>query len=409
MSLQFWLSLQGPVYDSLQHTVAQWNKSHLECQVELKNLQGLYGQSAEEALKKLEADQPAFVLAPEFMTSTMIGALGQKRVVPISEILDQEQLSKIAELVRRTFGDQDGRAVSLPFNPACGILYTNRDALKAAGKNPDYVPRSIEELEAVCKEMMAKKVVENGYTCAWPAAYLAEVPAAQIDLPLALPDNGFSGFGEYQLRGLKDHFLHLRQQVREGVLVYAGKDNNAKKPFIERKVAFFMQGSSHCKILQNEAKFEMGFGAIPTLTPGQKEKFAFPLGGASVWVLNNTQTQKMKEGVRAFLNYLASDDVQQKLHEETASVPVSRTLPPKLESFYATHPLHKAVVAQTIDARLGKYSFGIHMPNYAEARKELFDLIERILDVNKTRDDEVPGMLKEFDRKYSIEAKTKLL
>lgn len=400
MILELWLSLQGPVYDYLQGKVNEWNKSHLECRVEMRNFPGPYGKSVDEALHKPDAEQPAFVLAPEFMTSRMVGALEQKRVVPISEVLTRDQLNKIAEIVKRTFGDREGNALSLPLNPACGILYTNREALQAIGRSPDYVPASIEELEAVCREMIAKRVVEYGYTCAWPAAYLIEVPAAQLDLPMALPDNGFQGYGDYQLVQFKNHFLHLRQQVREHILLYAGHDNNARTPFIGRKVAFFMQGSSHCKILQGEAKFEMGYGPIPALTPQQKEKFAFPLGGASIWVLRNEKTQKMIEGVRAFLNYLSSDEVQQQLHEETASVPVSKTLPSKLEDFYKSHPLHRAVVEQTVAGRLGRYSYGIHMPNYAEARAALFELIEKILDLEYTRDEEVSDLLNVFDRKY---------
>lgn len=402
MSINLWLSLQGPVYEYLQNTVGEWNKQHQEWRVELKNFAGGYDQAVREVMQKPASEQPAVVLAPEFMTSHMMGGLGERKVVPIFDILNQEQLNKIAEIVRRTFGDASGRAVSLPFNPACGILYTNRDALKALGKNPDYVPKTLEELETVSRELIAKKVVKHGYTCAWPAAYLLEIPMAQCDLPLVVPDNGFGGNGEYQLSKYKDHFLRLRQQVREGIFVYAGKNNDAKKPFVqEGQVAFFMQGSSHAKTLKNEAKFDMGYGPIPTLVPEQKQKFAFPLGGASIWVLNSLETQKMKDGVRAFLDYLASDDVQQKLHEETASVPVSKTLPPKLQQFYQSHPVHRAVVEQTVEAKLGQYSFGIHMPNYADARKELFDLIEKIVDVTHVSDQEVPALLEAFDRKFS--------
>ncbi|MCE5318582.1 MAG: extracellular solute-binding protein [Parachlamydia sp.] len=400
MSIHLWLSLQGPVYDYLQQTVGEWNKQHQESQVELKNIAGGYDRAVVEALNTPESAQPALVLAPEY-TSSLIGALGERKVVPICDILHQEQLNKIAEIVRRTFGDASGRVVSLPFNPACGILYINRDALNAIGKHPEYVPSTLQELEEVSRELVGKKIVPYGYTCAWSAAYLLEVPAAQCDLPLIVPDNGFQGYGQFQLNRFKDHFLRLRQQVRERILFFTSKNEDAHNAFLEKKVAFFEQGSSHFKRLQGQAKFQIGYGAIPNLTHGQK--FAFPLGGGSIWVLNSHETQKMKEGVRAFLNYLASDEVQQKLHEETASVPVSKTLPPKLEEFYKTHPVHKAVVVQTVEALLGKHSFGIHMHGYADTRKALFELIEEILNLDKTPDAKVPELLKTFDQKFSKE------
>lgn len=405
MSIQFWIATTGAVVDCLQMQVATWNKTHIECQVEIKNTAGdlNYGKPAEAALNAAPSDQPTLVLAPEYMTGAMAAAVKDKKVIPVCEIFNDAQLCNIALLVQRTFGDQDGRALSLPFNPACGILYTNKDALEKAGKDRDFVPQTMEELEAVCKQMIELKIVENGYTCAWPAAYLVEVPAAQQDIPLALPDNGFSGRGTYQLsqEWFRKHLLDIRQQVKEGIFVYAGKDNNAKKPFIDKKVAFYMQGSSHAGFLQKEASFEIGCGALPTLEKGQKEKYAFPLGGSSIWVMNNEQTRKAIDGVRGFLDFLASDEVQRALHEQAACVPVSASLPATLEAFYKDHPLHKAVVAQTIEATLGKFSYGIRMPNYGDARKALFDLIEKIVDVQNTPDDQVAVLLKAFDDTYS--------
>ena len=406
MSIRFWVALQGPVVDCLKSKIDDWNKTHVDSQVELKNTAGLlnYGQPAQVALDKSQVEQPSLVLAPEFMTGTMTAAAKERKVIPIYDILENEQLSKISTLVQRTYGDQQGRVLSLPFNPACGILYTNKEALVKAGKSADFVPRTMEELEEVCKKMMEMKVVDNGYTCAWPAAYLVEVPAAQQDIPIALPDNGFSGYGTYQLsrKWLRNHLFDIRRQIKEGIFVYSGRDNNAKTPFINKKVAFYMQGSSHAAFLQKEAAFEIGCGPIPTLEKGQQEKYAFPLGGASIWVMNNEQTRNALKGIRSFLDYLASNEVQKELHLQAASVPVSSTLPVTLQEFYKNHPLHKAVVAQTIESKLGKYSYGIRMPNYGDARKALFDLIEKVVDVNNTSDKQVDKLLKEFDGKYSI-------
>lgn len=186
---------------------------------------------------------------------------------------------------------------------------------------------------------------------------------------------------------------------RKKVFVYAGQTNDARKPFVEASVAFFMQGSSHMALLEKECSFPILVSALPTLTHNQKEKYAFPLGGASIWVLNNSKTESMIAGVREFLSYLASDQVQEIWHKQTASVPVSSELPGKLEEFYRDHPLHKAVVEQTIEAKLGEFSYGIHMPNYADARKELFVLIENVLD--STTDQEISLLLKNFDARFN--------
>lgn len=408
MAIHFWHGLQkGPVYDSFEKIVHEWNIGHPEAQVALEHF-SRYGDSAEAALAKPQDQQPALILAPEFMTSKMMQALRERKIIPINRLLNDGLQHKITEIVKRTFGDRDGNIVSLPFNPACGVIFTNKSVLKASGRDPDLVPATLEQLEEVCRELVEKKLVDQGYTCAWPAAYLVEVPAAQQNIPLVMPENGKRGYGEYLLSSpwLLNHFLDLRQQIKRNVFTYVCKDNNARQPFVQGKVAFFLQGSSHFQWLKSEVDktekpFEIGFGPVPALVRGLKEKYAFPLGGAAVWVLDSAESQKMIEGVRAFLNYLASEKILTQWHLENQSVPVLKSIPEKLEIFYQDHPLHKMVVMQTLEAVLGANCLGVQPVNYAKAREEMFNLIEKILNP-ETPEYEIEGLLKNFDEKFTI-------
>lgn len=430
---------QGHVTDTFNQIVDRWNQANPDFSVKTQTFND-YGRPVTEALAASDADQANFVLAPEFMTGKMMTACGDKKVVPIHQLLPGGQLEAIAEIVKRTFGDAQGNLFSLPFNPSCGVLYANAHLVKE-------MPRTYEELETLCLELMKKREetpvtdkevetvfseaietkeemprtdkqlkalsseaiqkLEGGYTCAWPAAYLLEVPAAQRNLPLALPENGKLGHGRYKLSEAdKDwvyqHLLHLRDLARKKVFIYAGQTNDAKQPFLEGRVAFFLQGAVHATTLEKEAPFPLRTAPLPTLSLGQKEKHAFPLGGASIWVLDNTKTKQMIDGVRGFLSYLASEDVQTQWHKKTGYVPVLKDLPAKLADFYQTHAIHQAVVEQTLQATLGQYSFGVQMPNYAEARKAIFTLIEKVLDVEHVDDMQVRHLLKEFDATYSL-------
>ncbi|GAB4188138.1 MAG: sn-glycerol-3-phosphate ABC transporter substrate-binding protein UgpB [Simkaniaceae bacterium] len=408
MGIFFWHGLQqGPVLDTFKQIVQEWNTEHVEAQVELKDFTD-YGEPVRQALETESEKQPSLILAPEYMSSRMMEALKERKVIPIYDLLGNELMEKICEIVKRTFGDNEGRLVSLPLNPACGVIYTNKELLKDIGCDEDYVPKTIEDLEKICRIMLQKGLVKGGYTSAWPAAYLIEIPAAQQNQALVDPLNGKLGFGQYKLsqQWLKDHLLDIRRQQKEGIYVYSGKDNNSRKPFVNCEVAFFLQGSTHFSWLQKEVKesespFEIGCGPLPNLTHGQQGKYAFPLGGGAVWVLDNDKTRKMLQSVKSFLQYLAGASVQEKWHKETAYVPVLKNLPEKLEEFYQNHPVHKAVVSQTIEASLGENSFGIHMPNYSDARKEMFNLIEKILDPDLP-EEEVSLLLEEFDEKFSI-------
>lgn len=403
MSIHFWTNISGPVQTFLDQEVKSWNTTHIECQIELKNEAKPFGYAdpGKAALELPEGEQPSIVLAPEYMTSAMSAAIGRDKVIPMHSILDKSRLDQISLLVKRTFGDLDGNVLGLPLNPACGILYTNKEMLELAELN---TPKTMEELEEACKKLMQMGLIEKGYTCAWPAAYLVEVPAAQQDIALAQPLNGFLGHGNYQLSEtwFQNHLMDIRRQVKEGILCYAGRNNDAKKPFLEKKVAFYMQGSSHAFPLQQEASFPMGHDSLPMLEKGQTHKYAFPLGGAAIWVINNEVTRNAFQSIRDFLAYLTSDEAQEKLHKVAASVPVSATLPSNLGEFYQENPLHKAVVDQTINAALGEHSYGIRMPNYSSARVALFDLIEKIVDIDNTTDEMVKNLLQEFDATYSI-------
>lgn len=410
MTIHFWHSLQpGPVSEIFHHEVDQWNRSQSQWKVELNCCSQIYSDPVHAAFSlEKNAEQPQLILGPQYAEGKLITDSGIKKIIPIGELIEHEYLDKIARIVKFTFGDKDGNLLSLPLNPACGVIFSNQDVLKKAGMDPHFIPRSIEELEEICQELIQKGLVEFGYTCAWPAAYLVEIPAAQQDFPLIVPDNGRPDNERtkqwtYQFKSewLIRHLLDLREQQKKGIFVYAGRDNNSRHFFTQGRVAFYFQGSSHNQLLDNESKFTLGCGELPTLVKGQQEKYAFPLGGASVWVINSEATQTMIEGVKAFLKFLAGEDFQERWHKQIACVPVSLSLSSRLKAFYQDNPLHKAVVSQTIEAKLGRYSFGLHAPNYEAARKELFALIEKILDVN-TQDQEVEGLLAEFDQKFSF-------
>lgn len=411
MGIQFWHGLQkGPVLDTFNQIVHEWNAGHQDAQVEVKAYDNDYAAAVKDGLAQEEGSRPDLVLAPEFMSATMWKAFSERKAIPIQDYINEENLAEVAELVRRTFGDAKGKLVSLPFNPACGVIYTNKDLLRKVNRDPDYVPKTLEELEEVCRELISAGHVTAGHTSAWVAAYKFEAPAAQQNQPVVLPDNGRLGYGQYQLSGgfFKEHFCDLARQSKEKLYLYAGNSNDAYKPFVNREVAFYMQGSTHYQFIAEQASksqepFEVGVGPLPILTRGATEKHAFPLGGASIWALNNGEVDKKVEQVRQFLNHLASTEVQKFWHCGTGYVPVTDKFVATLDEFYKTHPAHKAVV-ENLQAKVGDYSFGIHAPNYAALRsEELIELIESIVNNPEITDEQIVALLKEFDEKHSTE------
>jgi sn-glycerol 3-phosphate transport system substrate-binding protein len=411
MDIQFWHSLGNQPGKVLTEIVEDFNKAHNETHVTLQNISPKdYASAAKDALSQPSEKRPHLVLAPEYLTGAMNKALKEGKLVSISDLLNPETLDDIAEIVKKTFGVD-----SLPFNPACGVLYYNKTLIEQAGVKTDWKSLSFEEFIAICEYVKKETGVSHGYTCAWPESYLIETALSQKNLSLLDPK------GNYNFSRLKGHILHLRQLVKENVFLppATGNYDPTRASFIEGKVAFYMQGSGHYSIIEEEAKkagFEVGYAPLPVLSDGKpKVKYAFPLGGAAVWVFQKTQTEKkespsptaekMVSGVREFLNYLASKEVQMKWHAETAYVPVRNSVPKELEKFYGNHPLHEAVILQTIKAQVGENSFGIKKENYASVRPKLYPLIRELL-MFEGSDDEVARIIEEKLKTFDTENST---
>jgi sn-glycerol 3-phosphate transport system substrate-binding protein len=387
MPLTFYHSLGGLPGASLYEIVQYYNKDHTPTVELVSDTTQNYAAASSEALRKTPEERPNFILAPEYMTGTLQEAFKDDKMISVSKLLDEDKLDDIANIVKKTFGID-----CLPFNPSCGVLYINKRLLKEGGLSSDWKPISLEELIDAANKIKEKTGISHGYTCAWPEAYLVEMVLAQKNHSL------LDEKGNYNFIQLGEHVSFLRELVQEKMFLApeVGNYDHTRDSFIQGKVAFYMQGSGHSKIIEEKAKaadFEVGYAPLPTLSKDQEgtTKYALPLGGAASWVFktrnneNNCDTlsglsiQKEVEGVREFLNYLASKEIQTQWHKDTAYVPVSNSVRKSLHDFYKDHPLHEAVVVQTLDAPISDNSFGIKKINYPDIRKQLYPLIRGLL------------------------------
>lgn len=208
MALTFWHSLGNQPATVLYEIVREYNINH-DPKVQLESVSPQnYATAAKEALAKSPEARPNLILAPEYMTGAMQKALKEKIIVSVSSLLDKDKLDDIAEIVKQTFGTD-----SLPFNPACGVLYLNKSLLKENGFDANWQPQTFEDLISAAKKIQ-EKTGKYGYTCAWPEAYLVEIVLAQQNLSL-LDENG-----DYNFIQLNEHLLNLRQLVKEKVFYH---------------------------------------------------------------------------------------------------------------------------------------------------------------------------------------------
>lgn len=377
-----WHAFQGPLLSEFNTVIENYNSDRNVnpegYKVETRSFSS-YTTIVDEALGNLET-APHLLQVSEYQTGIMMSNIN--KIHPIEDCLDPKALEDIADLVRSTFCDKNGKLYSLPFNPSCGVLYINKDALEKGGYDRNYAPSTFDELRAISEDLISKGIVRNGWTTAWPAAYHVEVRKAQQGLPLAKPDNGWSPEAALSLCDADDiaYFKALAEQQKSGAFIYAGRTNDSRKGFCEGSIAFYLQGAGQAASLKAESKFEIGYAKIPAYN-SHVEPAAFPLGGASFWVLRNaTSVQTMPE-IRSLLAYLARPETQLAWHQKTAFVPVSKNAVERLKEkgFYEDHPLHRLVVEQTVERKITPFSIGIRLKDYAWIRERIVDAIEEFL------------------------------
>ena len=95
-------------------------------------------------------------------------------------------------------------------------------------------------------------------------------------------------------------------------------------------------------IFKKGAKFEFGVAELPYYpdVPGAPQNSI--IGGASLWVMAGKTPQEYK-GVAKFFTFLSQTDLQQKLHEVTGYLPITKAA--------YKRPRNRVFMQRTRDAR----------------------------------------------------------
>lgn len=378
--VRFRHSLRGDLEKALNDLVKEFNKD-ASYKIVLE-YGGNYSESFPNTFKEENKEKrPHLVMISEYNTLTM-----QQRkndYIPLYKLIDVEE-TQFVPVIKEfySFGEPDSKhskLYSLPFNCSTAIAFYNKDMFKKAGL-PDKAPETWEELEIYAEKLKAAGYV--AFTTAWPAAYLLEHFSVVHNIPYATQKNGFEG-NNPQLLLTSEPFVNQLKKFAEwkakGFYIYAGRmAEQAEEKFIKQECAMLFQGPNRLSFVKDKG-FEVGVGPYPywqKMAPG--EPYALNSGGTSIWILAGHSSY---EGVKRFLNYLASEQVQQKWHELTGYLPttIKAYAHTKGTNFYAKNPAAYMAVAQVIERRSQSLPNGIRIPNYGAAREKVIDAIENVL------------------------------
>jgi sn-glycerol 3-phosphate transport system substrate-binding protein len=327
VEIQWWHAMQGERARQLERLVSDFNGSQSEYRI-VPIPKGSYAETLAAATIALRSrQQPPIVQVLEVATATMMAAKGA--IYPVHELMrDQGETFDPAvyfPAIAAYYSDLDGNMLSFPFNTSTPILYYNKHLFRAAGLDPDKVPRTWPELETAARKLLSVGV-PCGFTTEWPSWINIENFSAYHDLPIATRSNGFSGLdAELTINNeiVVKHVAALALWQKSRIFDYGGRANQAEPKFHGGECAVYLGSSAVRASVLAHAKFDVGFGMLPYWPDVAGAPQNSIIGGATLWVLKGRPAEEYK-GVARFFAYLSRPGVQAWWHQATGYLPLTR-------------------------------------------------------------------------------------
>lgn len=381
--IDFWHAFTGRLGDLVAEQVTTFNSSQSDYVVTASH-KGNYSETLNAGIAAFRAgEQPDILMVFEVGTATMMAAKGA--IKPVYETMadagaDFDADSYIGS-VKGYYTSNDGQMLSLPFNSSTPVLWVNRDALSAAGIDPDTDMSTWQNVGAVLDSLKAA-----GHSCplttAWQSWIHLENLSAYHDVPFATKDNGFGGLDtELAFNGPLQvaHIQAMGDWAKDGKFIYKGRRNEGGADFRAGTCALFTESSAGYAGIKSEATFAFDVRPLPYWDGVDGAPLNTIIGGASLWVMAGQSDEEYK-AVAAFLNFLSSPEIQAKWHQDTGYLPITQAAADltKTQGFYEANPgTDIAVVQMTANAPTGN-SKGLRLGSFDQIRGIIDEELEAV-------------------------------
>ncbi|OSQ50913.1 sn-glycerol-3-phosphate ABC transporter substrate-binding protein UgpB [Marivita geojedonensis] len=387
--IQFWHAFTGRLGELVKAQVEEFNASQSDYTV-VESHKGNYSETLNAGIAAFRAgEQPHILMVFEVGTATMMAAEGA--IKPVYEVMAESgaEFDPDAYIgaVKGYYTTTDGQMLSLPFNSSTPVLWVNRDAMEAAGVDPDTDLSTWQKVDAVLEQLKA-----GGEECplvtAWQSWIHLENFSAYHDVPFASKDNGFGGVDtELMLNGEAQvaHLSAMGQWAKDGEFIYTGRRNEGGANFRAGDCALFTESSAGYAGISSEAEFDFDVRPLPYWEGVGNAPQNTIIGGASLWVLSGHDDAEYK-GVGEFLSFLSSTDVQAKWHQDTGYLPITVAAgdATRASGFYDENPgTDVAVIQMTANQPTGN-SKGLRLGSFDQIRGIIDEELEAIWSGDKT-------------------------
>lgn len=386
--VQFWHAFTGRLGELVAEQVETFNGSQSDYKI-VASHKGNYSETLNAGIAAFRAqEQPHILMVFEVGTATMMGAKGA--VKPVYEVMSEVGANFDPDAyigsVKGYYTTTDGEMLSLPFNSSTPVLWTNNDALKAAGVDPSDLGTWQKVGDAL------DKLKASGHECplttAWQSWIHLENFSAYHNVPFATKDNGFAGLDtELAMNGPVQvkHLQTMGDWAKEGKFVYKGRRNEGGADFRAGACAMFTESSAGYAGIKSEAKFDFSVHPLPYWDGVAGAPQNTIIGGASLWVMEGHEGEEYK-GVAKFLNFLSSVEIQAKWHQNTGYLPITAAAGEKtrIDGFYDQNPGTDIAVIQMTTKAPTANSKGLRLGSFDQIRGIIDEELEAIWAGDKT-------------------------
>ncbi|MGA8401623.1 MAG: sn-glycerol-3-phosphate ABC transporter substrate-binding protein UgpB [Stellaceae bacterium] len=381
IELQWWHAMTSVNADRINKIAADFNASQSDYKV-VPVFKGSYAETMTGAVAAYRAGNPPDIVQVfEVGTATMMAAKGA--IKPVYQLMKDadEPFSPDSYLPAVTgyYSTPDGKMLSLPFNSSTPVVYWNKDEFKKAGLDPDKPPKTWPETFEAAKKLRAAGV-PCGFTTAWASWVQIENFSAWHNLPIGTKDNGLGGTDTelvFNNPTVTRHITNLAEAEKDKSFDYSGRTTEPEPKFISGDCGMIQDSSAAYGMFKAGAKFGWGVAQLPYYpdVPGAPQNSI--IGGASLWVMAGKPADHYK-GIAKFFTYLSGTPVQEKWHEDTGYLPITKAAyeKTKADGFYDRNPGTEVAILQMTAKPPTDNSKGLRFGNMVQIRDVIAEDLE---------------------------------
>ncbi len=381
IELQWWHAMTGVNAEVVNKIAADFTASQTAYKV-VPVFKGSYAETMTAAIAAYRAGNPPHIVQVfEVGTATMMAAKGA--IKPVYQLMAdagepfdrQNYLPAIAGY----YSTADGKMLSLPFNSSTPIVYWNKAAFQKAGLDPNKPPKTWPETFEVAKKLRAGGV-PCGFTASWVSWTQIENFSAWHNIALATKANGLEGPDavlQFNNPTMVRHIANLATAEKDKSFDYAGRTTEPDQKFISGECGMTQNSSGYYGLLKSGAKFEFGMTELPYYPDVKGAPQNSIIGGASLWIMGGKKPEEYK-GVAKFLTYLSGTQLQERLHEVTGYLPITKAAyqATKASGFYDKNPGREVPIIQLTGKPPTENSRGLRLGNLVQIRDVIAEDLE---------------------------------